>query len=191
MKTNRDELLLIAFKLFLQQGYQQTTMTDLVRASGLSKGAFHHYFARKGDLLEACLEHFFNRFLPKPKAASCFTELALSAAHSYAELVLALRQQGIGLAAYQAFIWTLMPSHMEHFRHRQQQLAQQLAQRFSEQALAGTSLTGEQAALQLMALIEGRGCLLALAEPTTEQEVIAAFVEPVSLLLASFPLRQL
>lgn len=47
MKTNRDALLLIAFRLFLKNGYEQTRMQDLVAASGLSKGAFHHYFRAK------------------------------------------------------------------------------------------------------------------------------------------------
>ncbi|ESY74644.1 TetR/AcrR family transcriptional regulator [Mesorhizobium sp. M0051] len=47
------ELLDCAQRLFFERGYDNTTVEDIIRAAGLSKGAFYHYFASKEALLEA------------------------------------------------------------------------------------------------------------------------------------------
>lgn len=40
-----------AWKLFYDQGYEETTVEDIVEASATSKGSFYHYFEGKGALL--------------------------------------------------------------------------------------------------------------------------------------------
>lgn len=47
------ELLDCAQRLFFERGYDDTTVNDIIREAGLSKGAFYHYFASKEALLEA------------------------------------------------------------------------------------------------------------------------------------------
>ncbi|TIU12412.1 MAG: helix-turn-helix transcriptional regulator, partial [Mesorhizobium sp.] len=47
------ELLDCAQRLFFAHGYDNTTVNDIIREAGLSKGAFYHYFASKEALLEA------------------------------------------------------------------------------------------------------------------------------------------
>lgn len=47
------ELLDCAQRLFFEHGYDNTTVNDIIREAGLSKGAFYHYFASKEALLEA------------------------------------------------------------------------------------------------------------------------------------------
>lgn len=47
------ELLDCAQRLFFERGYDNTTVNDIIREAGLSKGAFYHYFASKEALLEA------------------------------------------------------------------------------------------------------------------------------------------
>lgn len=42
-----------ASKLFLQQGYDRTTLQSIIDATGLSKGAIYHHFASKEDILIA------------------------------------------------------------------------------------------------------------------------------------------
>jgi AcrR family transcriptional regulator len=49
----------ISFKLFLDKGYNQTSMADLVRATKLSKGAFYHYFKNKEELYQEVLNRYF------------------------------------------------------------------------------------------------------------------------------------
>jgi AcrR family transcriptional regulator len=57
-KKNHDarkaEILEKAQKLFYTQGYDITTVEDILKAVKISKGAFYHYFASKEDLLD-CL----------------------------------------------------------------------------------------------------------------------------------------
>lgn len=52
-QVRRDELLAIAARLFGQAGYDATSIDDIIKEAGLSKGAFYHYFPSKDALLEA------------------------------------------------------------------------------------------------------------------------------------------
>jgi len=56
--VRRAELIGCAQRLFLTQGYERTTINDVIAATGLSKGAFYHHFRSKEDLLEAIVERF-------------------------------------------------------------------------------------------------------------------------------------
>ena len=56
--VRRAELLDCAQRLFLTRGYEQTTVNDVIAATGLSKGAFYHHFRAKEDLLEAIAGRF-------------------------------------------------------------------------------------------------------------------------------------
>lgn len=48
----RQELLDIAARSFAERGYDSTTVDDVIRQAGLSKGAFYYYFPSKEALLE-------------------------------------------------------------------------------------------------------------------------------------------
>jgi AcrR family transcriptional regulator len=54
----RAELIDCAEQLFMAKGYERTTISDVIDATGLSKGAFYHHFRAKEDLLEAIAERF-------------------------------------------------------------------------------------------------------------------------------------
>jgi len=66
LKNNRVHILTTAFKLFFQKGYKEVTMSELVKESGLSKGAFYHYFDSKEELynhsMEMFIDHYLNEF---------------------------------------------------------------------------------------------------------------------------------
>ncbi|MDO8731177.1 MAG: TetR family transcriptional regulator [Actinomycetota bacterium] len=51
------ELILAAFKLFGQQGYDETTVEQIAYQVGISKRTFFRYFANKEDLVLGNLEH--------------------------------------------------------------------------------------------------------------------------------------
>ena len=51
--VRRAELIDCAQRLFLEKGYERTTINDVIAAAQLSKGAFYHHFRAKEDLLEA------------------------------------------------------------------------------------------------------------------------------------------
>ncbi|RYE47202.1 MAG: TetR/AcrR family transcriptional regulator [Hyphomicrobiales bacterium] len=48
----RQELLDIAARSFAEHGYDSTTVDDVIRQAGLSKGAFYYYYPSKQALLE-------------------------------------------------------------------------------------------------------------------------------------------
>jgi AcrR family transcriptional regulator len=56
--VRRAELIDCAQRLFLMQGYERTTINEVISATGLSKGAFYHHFRSKEDLLEAIASRF-------------------------------------------------------------------------------------------------------------------------------------
>jgi len=47
---------MVALQLFLQKGYKDVSYQDLVKKTGLSKGAIYHYFESKETLLVAVFE---------------------------------------------------------------------------------------------------------------------------------------
>jgi AcrR family transcriptional regulator len=49
----RSEFLDVALRLFLERGYDQTSLNEIISQAGVSKGAFYHYFPSKEALLEA------------------------------------------------------------------------------------------------------------------------------------------
>lgn len=53
-----DRLLAAAERLMLQRGYWGTSVDDVCRAAGVSKGAFFHYFDDKEQLALAALDRF-------------------------------------------------------------------------------------------------------------------------------------
>jgi TetR/AcrR family transcriptional repressor of nem operon len=52
----KEALLEVATRLFRTQGYDATSIDDICRAAGVTKGALFHYFANKQAIAAACLE---------------------------------------------------------------------------------------------------------------------------------------
>ena len=49
--ATRGRIISSAWKLFYEQGYEETTIEDILEASGTSRGTFYHYFSGKDALL--------------------------------------------------------------------------------------------------------------------------------------------
>jgi len=58
LPDSRTRLLDAALHLVRAQGYAATTVDDICRAAGLTKGAFFHHFKSKEDLAVAAAAHF-------------------------------------------------------------------------------------------------------------------------------------
>ena len=54
-KTNntKSKIVKAAWKLFYEQGYDDTTVDEIISESGTSKGSFYHYFDGKDALLSS------------------------------------------------------------------------------------------------------------------------------------------
>jgi TetR/AcrR family transcriptional repressor of nem operon len=63
MNDSKEHIIKVACKLFLQRNFKEVTMKELVRSTGLSKGAFYHYFESKEQLFLAVLEFFFTTIM--------------------------------------------------------------------------------------------------------------------------------
>ena len=50
-RNTRSKIVSAAWKLFYEQGYEDTTVEEIIEVSGTSKGSFYHYFDGKDALL--------------------------------------------------------------------------------------------------------------------------------------------
>jgi AcrR family transcriptional regulator len=58
-----DRILQQAMKIFLEKGYHGTSIDEITRAAGLTKGAFYWHFKSKEDLLKKIIHEYEVRFL--------------------------------------------------------------------------------------------------------------------------------
>jgi TetR/AcrR family transcriptional repressor of nem operon len=59
MKDAKEHILLISLQLFSQKGFKEVTMKEIVDKTGLSKGAFYHYFNSKEQVFTEVIQYFF------------------------------------------------------------------------------------------------------------------------------------
>jgi AcrR family transcriptional regulator len=57
MNESKEHIISVASKLFLQKNFKEVTMKEIVGKTGLSKGAFYHYFESKEKLFEEVIDH--------------------------------------------------------------------------------------------------------------------------------------
>ncbi len=63
MSDTKTHILMVSLKLFLQKNFKEVTMKEIVRETGLSKGAFYHYFESKEKLFYEIIDYFFAAIL--------------------------------------------------------------------------------------------------------------------------------
>lgn len=56
LKQRRADIMEAATKVFIEHGYEHTTMKHIMEAAGVSRGGLYQYFSNKEDLFEALLE---------------------------------------------------------------------------------------------------------------------------------------
>ena len=57
-KNKKIKILDSALSVFVENGYQDTTIADIVSKSGLSKGAIYHYYGSKKELFISLIDHW-------------------------------------------------------------------------------------------------------------------------------------
>lgn len=57
-EVRRDQLLDCAMALFIEHGFERTTIAEIIMRAGISKGGFYHHFRSKEELLERLAERF-------------------------------------------------------------------------------------------------------------------------------------
>ncbi|MEW1699617.1 TetR family transcriptional regulator [Streptomyces sp. NPDC093249] len=128
----RDSLIAAAFQLFLERGYEQTTVDDIVTLAGVGRRSFFRYFPSKEDVVfpdhEQCLDDM-TRFL----AASADSDDPMVRVCDAARLVLRmyaenptfsvqryrLTREVAGLRAYElSVVWRYEKTLGDHLRTR-------------------------------------------------------------------------
>lgn len=61
-KNTREKIIEAAWQLFYRYGYEATTVEDIIRVSGTSKGSFYHYFESKDSLMGSLADLFDRRY---------------------------------------------------------------------------------------------------------------------------------
>lgn len=56
LKQRRADIMQAAIKVFIDHGYEHTTMKHVMEAANVSRGGLYQYFSNKEDLFEAILE---------------------------------------------------------------------------------------------------------------------------------------
>ena len=74
-RNTRGKIVNAAWKLFYEQGYEYTTVEEIIDLSGTSKGSFYHYFDGKDALLSTLSNLFDDKYqelipLLKPEMTS-------------------------------------------------------------------------------------------------------------------------
>ena len=64
INNSKDRILKSAMKIFVVNGYSETTMDDIALSAGLSKGAVYHHFSSKRELFLALIDFWEESFLP-------------------------------------------------------------------------------------------------------------------------------
>lgn len=62
MNDTRSYILETTFLLFMQKSFKEVTMKEIVTKTGLSKGAFYHYFASKEQLFNEVIDTYYATF---------------------------------------------------------------------------------------------------------------------------------
>ena len=65
-RNTKGKIVSAAWQLFYRQGYDDTTIDEIVEASGTSRGSFYHYFEGKDALLSS-LSYLFDEKYDKIK----------------------------------------------------------------------------------------------------------------------------
>jgi AcrR family transcriptional regulator len=67
--VRREELMDAAQALFLDKGFDETSVEEIVRQADVAKGTFYFYFKTKDDVLQALRERFVEKFHERVEGA--------------------------------------------------------------------------------------------------------------------------
>lgn len=55
-EKRKQELLKIAYGMFLEKGYENTSVDEIIEAAGIAKGTYYYYFESKEQMLEEVID---------------------------------------------------------------------------------------------------------------------------------------
>lgn len=67
-KKRKQELLEIAYRLFIQKGYEKTSIDEIIKEAKIAKGTYYYYFPSKEATLEAVIDMMINKEVEKAQS---------------------------------------------------------------------------------------------------------------------------
>ncbi len=64
-EQRKRELLEIAYRMFLERGYENTSIDEIIARAGIAKGTYYYYFESKEATLEAVIDMMINKEVEK------------------------------------------------------------------------------------------------------------------------------
>lgn len=68
-ERRKQDLLNIAYRMFIEKGYENTSVDDIITEAGIAKGTYYYYFESKDATLEAVIEMMIEKAEIVAKAA--------------------------------------------------------------------------------------------------------------------------
>ena len=180
----RARILEQSFLLFLAHGFDATSMSQIVRATGMSKGAVYHHFASKDELFEAAIDRYFIDLVGSGESVGQedqgFEEAVRSAAATMTEGLSEVMSLGANLAAYYRFLFYAIERHRSEV---QAVLATRLtilsraAERDVQQGMLPGGLDPDMLAKLAITTIEGAALLAAVEGPDRPDDLINEAVD--------------
>lgn len=63
-EITESRILETAMKLFIEKGYEQTTLQDIADAIGMTRGAIYHHFKDKAEMVDSVMACMFHKTVP-------------------------------------------------------------------------------------------------------------------------------
>lgn len=67
-ERRKQELLKIAYRMFIEKGYENTSIDEIIAEAGIAKGTYYYYFESKEATLEAVIEMMIEKEVGRAKA---------------------------------------------------------------------------------------------------------------------------
>ena len=67
-ERRKQELLKIAYQLFIQKGYEETSIDEIIAEAHIAKGTYYYHFPSKEATLEAVIDMMINEEVQRAKA---------------------------------------------------------------------------------------------------------------------------
>ena len=172
--TTRENIVKTALALFLQKGYERTSLNHIAREVGISKPAIYHYFKNKDELIHQVLTLFFEEMgkWSKSKFESCETLKELLRAFfqslkSFREVAAILLGERRTKTPYSFLEFFLAASRKDPSIRKRIEEGFLLTRKFLKDQLVKAQRSGEirkdidseTLAFQIHALIEGTGLI--------------------------------
>jgi AcrR family transcriptional regulator len=63
-ERRKQELLKIAYRMFTEKGYENTSIDEIIAEAGIAKGTYYYYFPSKEQMLEDVIDSMIERIIP-------------------------------------------------------------------------------------------------------------------------------